>query len=203
MLRNTGGGGMDVGTASVTIAELRSSCLKEDFCDWSRPGTSEWVSALQAIDLSFAHKERAGANIGIIELAMVVGASRFIHTVLAPPPPAASFVNFTVESRIHTHFLLLLLLTQFCLKFGPIALIKREQTMNVMQAAESSEGSVYTLLTYAVRVDDTALIKLLLKHGDGITQIVSSSPFFLPPISKTGITFVTNCLPISSPLCSH
>ena len=103
MLRDTGGGGMDVGTASVTIAELRSSCLKEDFCDWSRPGTSEWVSALQAIDLSFAHKERAGADIGIIELAMVVGASRFIHTVLAPPPPAASFVNFTVESRIYTH----------------------------------------------------------------------------------------------------
>jgi hypothetical protein len=28
---------------------------------------------------------------------MVVGASQFLHTILAPPPPAAAFVNFTVR----------------------------------------------------------------------------------------------------------
>jgi hypothetical protein len=99
LLRDTGGGGADVGTACTTAAELRKACLKEDFCDWSRPSTIEWAPVLQSIELSFAHKEHIAANIGIIELAMVVGASRFIHAILAPPPPAASFINFTVESR--------------------------------------------------------------------------------------------------------
>jgi hypothetical protein len=53
------------------------------------------------IDSAFAHKivdgKPRGSSVGIIELAMVVGASEFLHTILAPPPPAAAFVNFTVR----------------------------------------------------------------------------------------------------------
>ncbi len=101
LLRDTGGGGHDVGSASVTLADLRFACIKDDVCDWSRPGAAEWSRALQDISIAFAHKEvvedSRGASIGIIELAMVVGASQFLHTILAPPPPAAAFVNFTVR----------------------------------------------------------------------------------------------------------
>jgi hypothetical protein len=46
--------------------------------------------------------------------------------------------------------------------------------MNSIQDAEVRESSVYTLLTYAVRVADISLIKLLLKHGHGIIQNVLS-----------------------------
>jgi hypothetical protein len=114
LLRDTGGGGVDIGTASVTLAEMRKACLKEDLCDWSRPGTSEWVTVLQAVESAFAHKKDIetllGANVSIIELAMVVRASKFIHTILAPPPPAADFINFTVRipHKYHTPPLLLL-----------------------------------------------------------------------------------------------
>ena len=121
LLRDTGGGGVDIGTASVTLAEMRKACLKEDLCDWSRPGTSEWMTVLEAVESSFAHKKDIetvekvknlrGANISIIELAMVVGASKFIHTILAPPPPAADFINFTVRIPHKYHAPPLLLLT--------------------------------------------------------------------------------------------
>jgi hypothetical protein len=100
---------------------MRKACLKEDLCDWSRPGTSEWMTVLEAVESSFAHKKDIetvekvknlrGANISIIELAMVVGASKFIHTILAPPPPAADFINFTVRIPHKYHALPLLLLT--------------------------------------------------------------------------------------------
>ena len=120
LLRNTGGGG-DLGSASVTLADLRSACVKGSGNqsqsehnsaaeapqgDWSLPGTAEWARVLEEIEGAFARGLNCGGgsgapqalSIGIIELAMVVQASKFIHTIMAPPPPAAAFINFTVKS---------------------------------------------------------------------------------------------------------
>ncbi len=100
LLRDTGGGGVDVGTAAVSLAELRSACVKNGACDWSQPSALEWSRVLQIVDRAFAPKRVEGAcaaSAGILELAMVVGASKFIQTLLAPQPPAASFINTTVS----------------------------------------------------------------------------------------------------------
>jgi hypothetical protein len=121
LLRDTGGGGADVGTAAVTLADLRSACLQNGARAWSRPCASEWGRVLQVVDRAFAPKRVEGvcaASAGIFELAMVVGASKFIHTLLAPQPPAPSFLNATVSTSPITQpspplppLLLLLLLT--------------------------------------------------------------------------------------------
>lgn len=117
LLRNTGGGG-DVGAASINLADLRSACIKENTgqmqihrdaaaevqSDWSYPGSAEWARALDDIETSFTQRQKEGVtgalSVGIIELAMVVRASKFIHTIMAPPPPAATFINFTVNSQL-------------------------------------------------------------------------------------------------------
>ncbi len=109
LLRDTGGGGVDVGTAAVTLTELRSACVQNGACDWSRPGAPEWSRVLQVVDHAFAPKRVEGvcaASAGIFELAMVVGASKFIHTLLAPQPPAPSFINVTVSIASQTHLLI-------------------------------------------------------------------------------------------------
>lgn len=171
LLRDTGGGGVDVGSASVTLDDLRSSCLKAE-CGWSRPGTAEWARVLQDIHTSFARKEGAGqaqgASVGIIELAMVVGASIFMHTIFAPPPPAAQFINSTVSTaRSSCRYAAL---TLFRLKFGPIVIINRKIGLYAEAQEKGGEGqaSYFTAITYAVRVGDDVLLKRLLQYADGM-----------------------------------
>jgi hypothetical protein len=196
ILLRDAGGGADVAAASIAAAELRSACLKENFCNWSRPGTAEWAPVLHALELSFARKQDSGATIGIIELAMVVGASRFIHSILAPPPPAASFINFSVQ--IPPIFSLIFCCVYFltlCLKFGPVVLINSKQkmhTMKCMHDADNGEGSVYTLLTYAVRVNDISLIKVLLKHGDGMTFVEHAKIFIFDYLTMSFPPFISH-----------
>jgi hypothetical protein len=185
LLRDTGGGGVDVGTATVTLAELRSACVKNGACDWSQPDAREWSRVLQIVDRAFAPKRVEGAcaaSAGIFELAMVVGASKFIQTLLAPQPPAASFINATVSIPNTSPSMVIASSTTssstttcaaaayVIFKFGPIIIVNQKRgpcAEEHMQEVEEREGCVYTATTYAVRVDDMPLLKLLLLHGDG------------------------------------
>jgi hypothetical protein len=61
-------------------------------------------------------------------------------------------------------------LTLFNLKFGPMVIVDwRLEQMERKQEAAEREGSAYTALTYAVRVNDIVLLKQLLHHGQGMT----------------------------------
>lgn len=69
-------------------------------------------------------------------------------------------------------------------KFGPIAIMNRSQGLCALECVQhDAVGSVYTVLTYAVRVGDVSLIKLLIKHGEGIMQSLVFHPS-APPLTS-------------------
>jgi hypothetical protein len=100
LLRDTGGGS-DLGGASVNAVELRRACIRSHSSNWCRPSTCEWQGVLTEIERSFAGKqppcEPCCPSVSIIELAMVVGASKFIHCIFARPPPSPEFLNCSVS----------------------------------------------------------------------------------------------------------
>ena len=82
-------------------------------------------------------------------------------------------------------------------KFGPIAIMNRSQGLCALECVQhDAVGSVYTVLTYAVRVGDVSLIKLLIKHGEGIMQSLVFHPSAPPLTSISSLTvFAINNLP--------